>query len=328
MYVKPFKPILAAPLVRPTDSEDMLLWSLKQLEYPVLATPKLDGIRCITIPGVRVGHILDVSTPVCRSLKPVPNEYVRDLVSQCPSGLDGELMTYSERDLLDQGIGAKARPFNSIQSDIMNRSGVMNFKYHVFDANVYAESALSVSYRQRTEELSKMILPKFVVKVLPQLCKNADELQAYMAKCIADGHEGICFRKYMYCPYKYGRSTLKQQLLIKWKLFDTSEAEIIGFEEEMQNNNVPVIGLTGYQERSSHQENMVGKNRLGAFICKTSDGIEFKVGTGFTTELRESYWNDRVNLVGQLVTYKHQGHGAKTAPRIPVFVGIRSKLDL
>ena len=67
-----FKPMLAAPV---TDIE--------LLNYPVLASPKLDGIRCVVIDGVAYS----------RSLKPIPNEEIQKFFSSGKyDGFDGELI--------------------------------------------------------------------------------------------------------------------------------------------------------------------------------------------------------------------------------------------
>ena len=331
--------MLAAPLVGPRDSEEQLLQNLKNVTYPVLATPKLDGIRCVTLPGALVPlptplgqqselRPMDhISKPVCRSLKEVPNDHIRDTLATLPPGFDGEIMTYSERDLFDGII--RPRAFNDIQSDVMAHAGHPNFKFHVFDMldpNIH-EDGPRINYEDRVRNLESAKMPDFVVKVLPTVCRNIEELQDFMSQCIRDGHEGVCFRRSMHCPYKFGRSTLREGWLVKWKLFETSEATIIGFEEEMHNNNPAAKNLVGNLARPSHQENMIPKNRLGSFICQVGD-VQFKIGTGFTADMRIEFWNQRESLLGKLVTFRSQGHGAKTAPRIPVFVGIRSKIDM
>lgn len=61
------------------------------LPFPVLATPKLDGIRCLKIGG----------KALTRSLKPISNRFVREWIEDnLPDGVDGELMlrndTFSE----------------------------------------------------------------------------------------------------------------------------------------------------------------------------------------------------------------------------------------
>src|SRR3990167_8829694 len=51
---------------------------------PLIATPKLDGIRCL----IKDGRLYS------RSLKPIPNQFIRATLEDRPelNGLDGELM--------------------------------------------------------------------------------------------------------------------------------------------------------------------------------------------------------------------------------------------
>ena len=56
---------------------------LDALSFPVLATPKLDGIRCLKIDG----------RALTRSFKPVSNRSTREWIeANLPDGLDGELI--------------------------------------------------------------------------------------------------------------------------------------------------------------------------------------------------------------------------------------------
>jgi DNA ligase-1 len=322
-----FHPLLAAAIIGPSDPEELLQERLRKLTYPVGATPKFDGIRCTTIdePGGKFP-----SLPIARSMKRIPNDHIRETIAQLDPGFDGEIMTYDAGDLLD--ATQRTRGFNEVQSDVMSFGGTPLFKYHVFDCAVLSNQH---SYQNRTDMLACAELPSWCVKVLPTICNSPEELQDFMAQCIADGHEGCCFRT-MNSPAwkrssKDGRSTLREQWLVKWKLFHTSEAVIIGFEEEMHNANAPVIGLKGLQERSSHRANMVGKGRLGALIVSVpGDGevTTFKIGTGFTAQQRQDLWDRRTTLIDQVVTFKSQSHGVHERPRIPIFVGIRSRVDI
>ena len=60
--------------------------SLENIRYPVLASPKLDGIRGLPIPDGKRGVSM-----VSRNWKPIPNNFVRTwLEMNVPAGLDGE----------------------------------------------------------------------------------------------------------------------------------------------------------------------------------------------------------------------------------------------
>lgn len=297
-----------------------------RLVFPVIATPKLDGIRCVTrdVPRPR-GFKCEAFT---RSLKPMPNAHVATQIGiNCPPGLDGELMTYAS-DLFD--TERKLRNFNDIQSDLMTFGGAPDFKYHIFDYHV--EHGPMVMYKDRLQQLIRIIttsLPSWCVYVPSTEIKSLSQLLEYEAEQIANGFEGICFRD-PNSPYKYGRSTLREGWLVKMKRFVTEEAVVVGFEEEMANNNPQVTGTTGYAERSSHQANLVGKGRLGALICKFDPHGDdtFKIGTGFTGDQRQNMWDARDTLIRRIVTFKHMPYGAKDLPRIPVFVGFRDVRDL
>jgi DNA ligase-1 len=209
----------------------------------------------------------------------------------------------------------------------MSHAGQPLFKYWVFDHSIY----LPWVYKDRLQELTSSNLPDFVVKVPHVWCMNVVELCAYESQCVADGYEGICFRTPS-SPYKHGRSTFREQWLVKMKRFVTEEAVIIGLEEEMANNNPASLSETGYAERSSHKANMVGKGRMGAMVVKNDQGT-FKIGTGFDQGQRIRFWDGRDlpaphGVLGRTVTFKHQPHGSKDLPRIPVFVGFRDARDM
>lgn len=311
-----FKPILAAS--KPKDYTVEQFYA--RLVFPVIATPKLDGIRCVTRDVPRPPGFM--CEPFTRSLKPIPNIHVAAQLAQyCPPGLDGELMTY-DSDLLDPK--ERVRNFNDISSDIMAHKGVPNFKYHVFDSEI--ENGKTYMWRLRNLQEIFGSLPKFCVYVPERLIESLSQLLEYEAEQIALGYEGICFRD-PNSKYKYGRSTLREGHLIKMKRFVTEEAVVIGMEEEMANNNPSVLGTTGYAERSSHSANLVGKGRMGALICKNDQG-EFKVGTGFNATQRQNMWDTKDSVIGRTITFKHQPHGSKDLPRIPVFVGFRALADL
>lgn len=318
-----FRPILAAS--KPRDYTDQQFYD--RLVFPVIATPKLDGIRCVTRDLPRPP---DWSCePMTRSLKPIPNEWVRyQIGKRCPPGLDGELITY-DRDLL---VAETPRPFNLVSSDIMTHGGRPEFKYHVFDYDIEGGRP----YDDRLESLMQSkALPDFCKFVQHVWIKSLSHLLEYEEQQVALGYEGICFRD-PNSKYKYGRSTLREGHLIKMKRFVTEEAVIIGSYEEMHNDNPITLGDTGYAERSSHKANLSGKNTLGGFKCvlmndakkPITDEITFNVGSGFTAEQRADYWKIRNLLVDKIITIKHQPHGAVEKPRIPIFIGFRELSDL
>lgn len=297
--------MLAAPIwpaKADLSSEEQYL-RLKKLRYPVMATPKIDGIRCVTLPSLK-----SLCSPVSRTLKPIPNAYVRyELSEHLYTQLDGELVTCSVLGIIES--------FNDIQSKIMSEWSSPDFKYLIFDCHIFNED---LDYRHRCELLEIMNLPDFCLKLLPTTCEDVDQLLAFEAKCHSEGYEGICFRT-PDSPYKCNRSTLREQYLVKMKRFITSKAIVIGFTEEFANCNPETTDALGLTARSFCLDALEPKGTLGSLCVRSEHGIEFGIGTGFTAQQRRKLWKDRANVIGKTVLYRHQTHGQKDAPRIPVF---------
>jgi len=279
--------------------------SVDKVEYPVLATPKIDGIRCLTTVG---------GTPVSRSLKDIPNTYIREqLEAWGMEGLDGELWIN----------GAEA--FGDVSSAVMRVEGEPDFEYKVFD--IWDRPDLS--YRQRIVLMQHRLRPPrppWVTLVIPQECYNPGGLMAFWSKCADEGYEGAIFRD----PeggYLFKRSTRGK--MCKLKLFQDDEAEIIGYHEQMHNANPAKKNKLGRTERSSAKAGKVPTGKLGKFVCRDlKTKIEFEVGTGYTDAQRKEFWRNRDVLIGSILKYKHQPSGALTKPRFPVFIGFRHKDDM
>jgi DNA ligase-1 len=277
----------------------------ENIKFPVLATPKIDGIRCIKVNGQALS----------RSFKPIPNHHIRNWIeANCPDGFDGEILC---------GDG-----FNDVQSMVMGREGTPNFTYLVFD---YVKDSLIKPYVDRINDLLAYV-PRSNenLKYLnPEVANNLEELKEIMARHLAEGHEGTMIRD-PGSPYKCGRASLKEGYLTAIKYFEDGEAEVIGFEELMHNENEQTKDAFGHSERSSKKENMVAGNTLGALLVRRADGVEFKIGTGqgLTAALRKEIWDNKDKYLGKLAHYRSQPHGVKDKPRIPVWHGFRSKEDV
>lgn len=284
------------------------------IRYPVFASVKLDGIRACVVDGKLLS----------RSLKPIPNHFTQVKFGKDElNGLDGELCVgpLYAKDLMQRTT-----------SGVMCSGGVPDVKFQVFDYWTDAE----LSYNSRLEILTQGFkLNSFSsrnrhVELLEQkIVHDPDELLAFEETALEQGYEGLILRSPM-GRYKYGRSTAREQYLLKIKRFADSEAVVIGFEERMHNANEATLDERGYTKRSSHQENLVPMNTLGALKVKDLlTGIEFSIGTGFDDAKRAEIWSSRDYQLGRTVTYKHfKASGVKIAPRFPVFKAFRDVRDV
>lgn len=291
-----------------------------KIRYPVLASPKLDGVRCLRING----------RSVSRSFKEIPNRYIQDKMAGFPDGLDGELIVTMKHGTIES--------FQNIVSAVMSRDGEPRFRYIIFDY-VGVGYGLDETYSKRLSNkfwwfrlqptLKHFNLVPFYSSIRNVLVNNYIELLEFENEQLRLGYEGIMIRQ-PNSPYKCGRSTEKEGYLLKIKRFKDSEAVIIGFAEQMENTNTLEKDIFGHAKRSSSIQGMIGKGTLGKFIVKEVGdtgwkGKEFKIGTGvgLIDQLRQDIWNNKQNYIGRLITYKYQSIGTLNLPRLPIFKGFR-----
>ena len=273
--------------------------SLSDVYYPCFLQFKIDGIRCL---------ITDKGA-VSRNLKPIPNKKLRAMLNTLPVGLDGELLCSSD--------------FQETTHKVMSEDeSIDGVEFHVFD--LFNTSEI---YDIRRQAIQLMRLPEFVYKVKTTLVNNVSEVLELEDEGLSKGYEGIILRS-IDSGYKFGRSTLKQGWLLKFKRFVDSECEVIGSVEMFHNNNEKEINALGNTKRSRRSEGMVASDILGALIVKKGD-VQFQIGSGFTLKQRAELWKNRETLVGKIVKYKSfEQSGVLNAPRFPTFLGFRDKADL
>ena len=285
------KPLLAGKF----DSE--------KAKFPYAATPKIDGIRFLMVGGAAL----------TRSFKPIRNEYLQKILSSnLPDGIDGELTSGST--------------FQECSS-IMRIKGEPDFKVWIFDfVNPNDEVK---PYKERMNELRKFEsfnIPSYEI-LFPTIVSNQEQIDQLMIKNLNAGFEGLMLRD----PngiYKFGRSSVKENILLKVKEFMDDEAEIIAFREKMVNTNEGLKDNFGRTKRSSCQDGLKPSGTLGGFILRNSEGLEFSCGSGLNDALRDEIWKNQSKYLGKLVKYKYMSKGIKELPRHPVFIGFRDETDL
>ncbi len=271
-------------------------------KFPYIATPKIDGIRFLMIDGVAVS----------RTFKPIRNKHIQELLSQyLPDGVDGELTS--------------GDTFQSSTSAVMTIEGEPEFKVWVFDY-VNADEEILPFYL-RILNLPPRFQAPFECEVLIGNNMNSlEEVEHYETICLEGGYEGIMLRDPM-GTYKFGRSTVNDNILLKVKRFEDDEAELIAIEEKMSNQNVAEKDAFGRIKRSASIEGMVGANTAGTLIVRNKEGLQFGIGSGLNDKMREELWINQEKYIGKLVKYKYFPQGIKELPRHPVFLGFRDRED-
>lgn len=285
-----FKPMLA------TDAD------LSILRFPKLASAKLDGIRAIVID----------KTVMSRNLKPIPNKFVQERFGKSEyEGLDGELI-FGEPTAKDV--------YRRTTKAVMSQSSTdgVDVVFYAFDTIRSPTSPYGVRQPQAVRN--------GVVNLTQHPVYNMNELLHLEETLLDLGYEGLILRD-PEGKYKYGRSTAIEQTLLKLKRFVDDEYEVIGVEERMHNGNEATKDELGRTKRSSAKAGKTGRGDLGALILRTSGGIVFNCGTGFSDDERASLWRNRQSLIGRMAKVKSFAIGVKDAPRFPVFLGWRHEID-
>lgn len=282
---------------------------IEKVNFPIYVSTKFDGIRALVIDGVVHS----------RSLKPIRNKHVQKLFGKPEyNGFDGELVV---------GNVYSKDVFQNTTSGVMSEGGEPDVTFHVFD--LWSIPTFDYEYRQR--ELQEILLDKdeeyhSVVYTMIHRCKNKEDLLFYLQHEQNVGGEGLIGRN----PkgiYKYGRSTPKEQLSIKFKFFVQDEFEVVGFTERMHNSNELTYNELGYADRSSAKDGMIPTDTLGSLILKYKE-TTFNCGTGFNDEQRKEIWNNKNKYLGKLASIRYMEVGAKDKPRIPSFIWFRDEDDL
>lgn len=285
---------------------------LVEKQLPVIAQPKLDGIRLLIRDGIAW----------TRSLKPLRSTWVQSFVAHHKhqlEGLDLEIVT---------GDPLAPDAYRRTSSAVMSydNNDALNSKFYVFDIWNSPDP-----YLTRFADLMNMELPVFCEILESVSISTMEGLLRYEASLLELGHEGVILRD----PdgyYKFGRSTPKEGKLIKMKQFSDAEAKIVATHELRHNANEAMINELGATARSGHQENLIPMDTLGAIECVGlwPDGSMYsvRIGTGFDDETRLRLWRERDQLIGRMVKFKYFPTGAKEAPRFPVFLGFRDADDM
>lgn len=282
--------------------------------------PKLDGVRAlfVVIPGDD-GEV----TTICysRNGKQFDNfshieKQIRDnfttIVRACAGVdqgrslidgfvLDGEVIGNTFQELMRQ-----ARRKTDVQADdsvfnIFDIIPLADFRNGHWNAQLKKRIALLDNMRPVIHTMPNVeLLPHIMVDL--DTAAGKDQLERYAKDNVNAGFEGIMIKN-MDAPYLCKRSTD----WMKWKPVIDFDLTVIGIEEGTGKN----IG------------------RMGALVCEgVDDGkhITVNVGSGYTDEERQSYWDDKSSVIGRTavvmadaITQNQDGSYSLRFPRFKTF---------
>jgi DNA ligase-1 len=298
-----FKPMLA-----PSESPLKVPDFFKLLQYPLMVSPKLDGIRGITKNGIMKSRkFIDIPSLQAQTEFTLVDHF------------DGELL---EGNWTDHNV------YNRSQSHVMSDDKPGDLSYHVFD--YVHDDWLNKPFFQRLEELDRVFkqqpLPNYYI--VPQReCENEEELLAAEEEFLLEGYEGA-IAKSPVGAYKCGRGTFLQGLIYKIKREVDDEGIIVGFVERVINNNQQTRDELGNAKRSHHKANKELAGNLGKFLVEFN-GEQINVAPGkFDHEQLQEILYNQEKYLGKYLKFRHFPHGAKDKPRQARALGFRSLMDM
>ena len=300
-YPEGFRPMLAA-----TYQE-----LKKPMEYPLLLSEKIDGIRAICFGG----------TLYSRSLKPIPNLAIQSVFkyfARYLEGVDGELYV---------GNPWTNDVFRRTTSCVMSEYDSTPWTFVAFDR--YDPKEPDLPYHERHRRLAKLakFWPFNIKKLTQHIIHSDKELDTYELQYTSYGLEGVMLRT-QDGAYKMGRCGKVNPHLVKLKRFVDEEFMIVGYEPYTKNMAVSVKNGVGLKRKQKLKAFMQPEEKLGAFKLITKDGKTFSCGSGLRQWERVKLWEIKDQLIGQMLTIKHFPVGAADVPRFPVVKGVRHQFDL
>ena len=288
--------------MRPMKPETVTTNNIHQIRLPVYGSPKLDGFRAFKHMGVLMSS----------GFQPIRNRAVQALFKDVPDGYDGELVQGAVNDFGRSFF----RTSKIVTAFDPPADGV---KFYVFD-----------NYAHTGRYLDRLLSVDDTYRLTHHRLDTVEQILSYAAQYEQEGYEGLIMRN----PdgvYKFGRSTMTDQGMLRIKPFADYEGTVVGVEEMYRNKNEAKIDAQGYVDRGTKKEGMVPAGCMGTMLVEF-DGQVLRVSQGFTQEMREEYGASPPR--GELCKCKGPPGGKPrseggTGLRPPyVFLGLRDRSDI
>lgn len=306
MKSKPFAPILA-PNQQP---------NLDELVYPLIASNKIDGLRMV----VKDGKLL------ARSLKPIMNvnlqkrfNFLAEWSQKNNTILDGELYSPS---ISFPELSGMCRGFeNNLIDDL---------KFYCFDRIISENFDEPYNKREKgIQPILDLFNPEFITKVKSYLVTNPQEVKDLFEKVIADKFEGLILRS-LDGRYKFGRATLKENLMYKCKPFESFDSQITGVVQSTEvdegvEKKINELGRSVTSKRVSERHTI---EKASAFWVDY-EGKPLKVVLAMLDPEKVAVWINKDSLIGKWIEFKAMKIGMKAGglPRHPIMLRYRTDKD-
>jgi len=300
----------------------------EHIQYPVLGSGKLDGMRAI----IRDGGIFS-RTHIRQNEK--LHTYFQHVVNA----------VHQEGLVLDGEIWSPTLAFNQIMSAIHKPFVVgVDLQFHVFDIMTEEEwyRGTERPFLDRVQHYTDWVTRRFAAETVPswnviQAVDQArittpEDLEKLMVYALSRGLEGCVIRDPQ-GQYKHGRATLREGLMYKFKVWETLDAQIIGFEQSTE--MIKLLESERKRTASGLLKNETSRDKrqlvdaVASVHLQDREGNTFfaSSGPGKVFDAAGLTWATRETFKGKWVEVRHQSHGKHKKPRMPSVIRFRPDLE-
>tara|TARA_A100001515_G_C4577224_1_gene211808 strand:- start:461 stop:1693 length:1233 start_codon:yes stop_codon:yes gene_type:complete len=255
----------------------------------VVVEPKLDGIRCFAIVENGVARMFARSGKIISNFD---NTIGKELIKVGDGCYDGELMGEDFIALMRQAY----------RKDDVDTGGTYLALFDYLPLKEWHTRETKMSCHDRYEKLLDMLSDSeanldLVQPVEREDCDvDYDEIKSYHDSYVSMGYEGAMIKD-PDAPYRFGRG----YEVMKLKAFHDVDLKIESLEEG------------------------TGKHagKLGSVVV-SFNGVDVRVGSGFSDDVRESVWADKQAFVGRMIEVRYQEVTPDGSLRFPTFVCFRN----
>ncbi len=193
---------------------------------------------------------------------------------------------------LDGELWRKRNDFNFVQNTVLD--GVPSEDWKEITYNIFEVPVAPGDFPARLDKARAWFdaHPGEHIRIIDQItCTGPDHLDAFVAEIESSGGEGVIIKNPA-LPFHSGRSPH----ILKVKTFSDMEGTVI----------------------AHNPGNGQFKEMVGSLTLRLENGIEFKLGSGFTIPDRKS-----PPPIGSVVTFKYQGFTKNGIPRFASFLHVR-----
>ena len=256
-------------------------------EDNVYVEPKLDGIRCLAV--VESGEA-KIFTRAGKLITNFDNTLGRELAQLGDGCYDGEIMSNDFTDLMRQVYRKQNVDVSDVYLGLFDYIPLQEWKSK--QGNLSCKERFTIlSERLNIRDLDYL---RLVTRALCEADYNL--IKEYHDKFVEVGYEGAMIKDTT-APYCFGRDWS----VMKFKAFFDAD--------------VPITALLEGTGKHS--------GKLGSFVVDYK-GVEVRVGSGLTDDLREQIWSDKATHIGRTIEVRYQEETPDGSLRFPTFVCFRN----